>query len=125
MYDDLLNNLASHGYIVIGTMAATFHLCDEETEDQLRSIEWAKEDKNFAKLVDWGKKVGLLGFSMGGMATNLSAGHAKKVADFNIGAAVSLHPYAKEFKPSLVPVLYTSGALDIVTPPTFIEGMYL
>ena len=61
---------------------------------------------------------------MGGQASNLSAANAAAVAELNIGAAVALNPYAKKFSPSLVPVLYAAGSLDLVTPATYIEDMY-
>ena len=105
-------------------MAATYHLCNEQTQDQLRTIEWAKSSKYYSQFIDWNKKVGLLGFSMGGQASNLSAGNAAAVAELNIGAAVALNPYAKKFSPSLVPILYAAGSLDLVTPATYIEDMY-
>jgi hypothetical protein len=59
---------------------------------------------------------------MGGMATNLSAGNRTKVEELGIGAAVSLHARGwTNVEPSRVPIFYTTGTIDVVTPATFIE----
>ena len=77
-------------------------------------------------MVDWGRKVGLLGYSMGGMATNLSAGNKTKVAELGIGAAVSIHPRSwKNIQPSQVPIFYTTGTLDVITPARWIVPEFL
>jgi dienelactone hydrolase len=77
----------------------------------LRTIEWAKGNRKFRKIVDWKAKVGIMGFSMGGMATYISASNAKQVKKLNIGAAVSIHPHYKKryFKSSKVPIMFLAG----------------
>ena len=47
------------------------------------------------KRVDWSKKVGIFGYSMGGEATVLTAANKKAVKELNIGVAVSMHPSLK------------------------------
>lgn len=61
---------------------------------------------------------------MGATATNLSAGN-KKVEKFNIGAAVSLHPRKhKDIENPRVPILYTAGQFDFISPAKEIKKMY-
>lgn len=43
-YDDMLTDLASYGYIIIGNKSASTLFCGQEYKDQLRNIEWAKSD---------------------------------------------------------------------------------
>jgi hypothetical protein len=52
-YDDMNSNLASHGYIVIGSQAAGNLYCHDEYKDQLRNIEWAQQDSVYSKKIDW------------------------------------------------------------------------
>ena len=81
-----------------------------------------KEDSKYAPLVDWSIKVGIMGYSMGGMATNLSSANKKRIEELGIGAAVSIHARGwKNIGPSLVPIFYATGSLDIITPPSYIE----
>ena len=41
IYDDMLTDLASHGFVIIGNKSATNLYCNAETKDQIRNIEWA------------------------------------------------------------------------------------
>jgi len=92
-YDDVLNNLASRGYVIVGPLSGTtWSGCDDFFEDQLRVFEWMKEDDDYKDRIDWDLKTGIFGFGSGGTATIISAGHSAKVKKFNIGAAVALHP---------------------------------
>ena len=44
------------------------------------------------KFVDKSKPTGVIGYSMGGQATIMSASDQESVEKLNIGAAVALHP---------------------------------
>jgi len=72
-YDNLLNGVASAGYIVIGSLAAFSRYCVEESKDQIRTIEWARTSEEYSKKINWKKQVGILGHSMGGEATHNTA----------------------------------------------------
>jgi hypothetical protein len=65
-YDKLNSGLAAQGYVVIGNMSAPSHYCMSEYKDQIRSIEWASASPDYKERIDWTKKVGLMGHSMGG-----------------------------------------------------------
>lgn len=124
VYDDMMTELASRGYIVLAPMSARIKYCNL-SDDQYRTIEWAKSNRKYKNLINWNKKVGLMGYSMGGASTNVSAGKKWMVQKYNIGAAVSLHP-AKDPKgaPSKVPIFYAAGSKDTLTPSRHIKKMY-
>jgi len=42
--------------------------------------------------IDWSSQVGIMGYSMGGLATMNTASNQDAVSRFNIGAAVLQHP---------------------------------
>lgn len=65
-YDKLNSGLAAQGYVVIGNKSAPSNYCKNEYKDQIRTIEWASTDSEMSKKIDWSKKVGLMGHSMGG-----------------------------------------------------------
>jgi hypothetical protein len=50
-----------------------------------------------------------MGYSMGGLATQMSASNEDYVSTWNIGAAIAFHaaPYYKEW--SKVPIFFTAG----------------
>ena len=77
----------------------------------------------FASMVDYDKKTGLLGHSMGGAATHLSANNADAVVTYNIGAAVALHPVYVDGS-SEVPILYGTGSNDTVVDPSSVKPQY-
>ena len=59
--------------------------------------------------MDWSKKVGVMGYGLGGMVTYLSASNAEQVQKLNIGAAVLLDPWFLPFKQSQVPIFFASS----------------
>jgi len=84
-------------------------------------------------MIDFDKKTGVLGHSMGGGATYHSAGQASAVHGQNIGAAVALHPQiqgpgASTLLPitnSLVPIFFGTGSADrIVGPKSVLYAYY-
>ncbi|GMH92399.1 hypothetical protein TrVE_jg3630 [Triparma verrucosa] len=121
-YKTLLEGVASWGYVIIALKSAPSDFCWQETDDQIRSMEWIKTSK-FADIIDYGKKTGLLGHSMGGAATHLSANNADVVTAYNIGAAVALHPVYVAGS-SKVPILYGTGSNDTVVPPSSVKPQY-
>ena len=88
----LLLNLASHGYIIIAHLAAGSIYCDTHTDDQIIALEWMRNDATWSNKVNWDIQTGILGYSMGGIATTASSANATKIESNNIGAAVALHP---------------------------------
>jgi len=129
-YGQMTTAVAAAGYIVIMLESAKFPLeCANEWKDQIRSMEWAR-DSNITSKIDFTKKTGLMGHSMGGGATYHSAGVASAVKEQNIGAAVALHPQITSPVPlqpvtnSLVPIFFGTGSLDIVVSPQSVKSAY-
>merc|ERR1711988_1288054 len=88
----MLKAVVAAGYMVIVSESYAYPKeCPEEWKDQIRSLEWITSS-NFSKMIDFSKKKGVMGHSMGGGATYHSAGDATSVHSQNIGAAVALHP---------------------------------
>merc|ERR1711934_603348 len=117
----LLSGVASWGYVIVATEDAPSNYCEQETQDQLHSIEVMKGDSR----VDWSKPVGLMGHSMGGHATVRSSGNQAAVSKYNIAAAVALHPVASlAFAQPQVPIFYGTGTADVIVPPVGVIGMY-
>jgi len=119
----LLSGVASWGYVVAATEDAPLNYCETETYDQLWTIEVLKRQGYHR--VDWSRKVGLMGHSMGGHATVLSSANYFKVSSLNIGAAVALHavPVPWPGQPK-VPIFYGTGTADFIVPPAGPIGMY-
>jgi len=126
-YSRLNTAVAAAGYVVVVLEATKWPLeCANEWKDQVRSIEWAKTSK-IASRIDFTKKVGILGHSMGGGATYHTAGQASAVKDQNIGAAVALHPQTAPLQPisnSLVPIFFGTGSRDSVVSPGSVKSAY-
>ena len=95
-------------------MSGPTNYCGNQTEDQFRAIEWAKTSA-LKDNIDWSKKTGLLGYSMGGGATQLSSVNVQKIKDLNVGAAVALHPVKHNVEGVSIPILYTAGSTDNLT----------
>jgi len=55
-------------------------------------LEWLKSCGKCRKRIDWSKKVGIFGYSMGGEATILTAANKEAIKRLKIGVAVSMHP---------------------------------
>ncbi|GMI24366.1 hypothetical protein TrRE_jg10307, partial [Triparma retinervis] len=90
-------------------------------KDQYRSLEWIKSSKFADAISD--SPAGLLGHSMGGAATHLSAASPSAVSSHNIGAAVALHPVYVSCSSS-VPIMYGTGSDDTVVPPSSVRPQY-
>lgn len=133
----VLNVLADRGYVVIspnscytaGGGAAGW--CQDFNEDQARAVEYAYQHRSSQsahkaiRAVDWSKKVGLFGHSMGGLATLLSA---SGLSVGEIGAAVALNPYwdgSTDPGPAVsVPIMYATGEADSVAASKDVETFY-
>jgi dienelactone hydrolase len=122
-YDDALHDLASHGYIIIGSQAAGNLYCHDEYKDQLRNIEWAQSDETYSKMINWDIQVGLLGHSMGGESTHRAAGDVEGVKKYNIGAAVAFSPVFYKLQ-ILVPFMFGTGSNDHIVKPMDVEVAY-
>jgi dienelactone hydrolase len=122
-YQKLLAGVASWGYVIVALESAPIKYCIRETEDQIRSLEWAKTSK-FATAIDWSKPTGIMGHSMGGQATHLTANSAAAVSKYNIAAAVALHPVYITGG-SKVPIFYGTGSADIIVPPATVRKAYM
>lgn len=59
--------------------------------------------------IDWTIPVGVMGYSMGGQATVMTASNTDAVSTYNIGAAIAHHPASTYRAPVLVPTFYTAG----------------
>lgn len=129
----MLEAITAAGYVVIVPESSRYpRECPDEWKDQIHSLAWCKNSK-FAKMIDFDKKTGVLGHSMGGGATYHSAGQASAVHGQNIGAAVALHPQiqgpgAATLLPitnSLVPIFFGTGSADrIVGPKSVLYAYY-
>lgn len=128
-YADMLTALVAQGYVVIASTSSNFPLeCADEWKDQLRSLEWA-QGSSVAERIDF-SRTGLMGHSMGGGATYHGAGQAGAVEQYNISAAVALHPQitspSKLFSINspLVPVFYGTGSKDTTVDPNSVSAAY-
>jgi predicted dienelactone hydrolase len=118
-YKGLLSFLASHGYVVVATEDATSSLCFSENVDQIASMQFMK-DKNDPR-VDWNAPTGVVGHSMGGYATLLSAQDTDNIKKFNIRASVALHPMGRASSnppapPPTIATMFTTGSKDKIVP---------
>lgn len=158
-YKILLEGIASWGYVIIALKSAPDEYCWNETTDQIRIFKWSETSK-FADMIDYEKKTGLLGHSMGyaggnkqgegearrgakrraikdmsmnnsssllpntvHAATHLSANNADAVTEYNVGAAVTLHPVYVTGS-SNVPIMFGTGSNDTVVPPSSVKPQY-
>lgn len=128
----MLEALAGTGYVVtVFESSAEPKECPDEWKDQIHNLEWSKTSK-FASMIDFSKKTGILGHSMGGGATYHSAGQASAVQGQNIGAAVALHPQIRgpgttpllPITNSLVPIFFGTGTKDTVVGPLSVQIAY-
>jgi len=93
--EDIANNgdikaLVSQGFVVLAYRAGVSAGC-ASTVDQINSLEWAKAtESDIHSYVDWSYPVGIMGYSMGGLATLNTASSEETVKRLNIGAAALL-----------------------------------
>ena len=85
IYNQFLNKVASKGYVVVAPLAKP---CLKAAVNQRKAIDWVRSNKNYAKLVDWTRKVGIMGDGLGASATYMFASQE----NLSVGAAVVLHP---------------------------------
>jgi dienelactone hydrolase len=143
-HSPLLNDVASAGYIVVAHKSAGFTGMGDFSQDQLRTIEWAR-DSELSEFIDWDAPTGVMGYSMGGGATLTSASNQPAIDEFNIGVAVAVAPMTNEvsafFNEALaaygeetfdawdigvpvIPTLYAVGDIDQVCPAVHIFANY-
>jgi len=129
-YSTMLTALTAAGYVVIVSESSNWPFeCSEEWKDQLRSMEWARAS-NFSSHIDFTLQTGVLGHSMGGGASYHTAGLAVAVKEYNIGAAVALHPqirspfHLQPITNSLVPIFFGAGSEDEVVSPASVKKAY-
>ena len=136
-YQATLEAFASFGYVVLAQAAGQTGKglgdpwCENEWEDQQRVIAYANESRGGdapLPFVDWSRRVGVVGHSMGAHATVRSAGAS--AAALGVGAAVA---YAPQFfggdVPSYsydvsVPIFYVSGSKDGIVSPWKVTEEY-
>jgi len=125
-YKDVLETVASAGYVVIAEHSGLTNVCWEaEKHDQIRAIDYVNETSEFASRVDWHSKIGLYGHSMGGSATRQNAADATIVEKYNLGAAVLFHPgYGGVKDPTKIPSFYATGSADNIVRPTTVKSSY-
>lgn len=126
-YSTMNTDVAAAGYVVIVLESSRYPLeCASEWKDQIRSLDWAKAG-NMSSRIDFSKKAGLFGHSMGGGATYHASAQASAVEAQNIGAAVALHPQTFGLQPvtnSLVPIFFGTGSKDNVVSPSSVKSAY-
>jgi len=130
--EPLIKAIVASGYVVIVSESSRYPKeCADEWKDQIHSLDWIKDSK-FAKMIDFSKKKGIMGHSMGGGATYHSAGQPSAVDGQNIGAAVALHPQIQgpgaatlfPITNSLVPIFFGTGSADRVVGPLSVKYAY-
>lgn len=129
----LLNTIAARGYIVLAPKSCTSgSWCENFYKDQGQVIKWAflnrKTSSEVAiKAIDWSYKTGVMGHSMGGMATMYSS-TSSRAAYNTIGAAVVFNPFwdglGDPGAAMSVPGLYIAGASDTTSKAWWIKAFY-
>lgn len=123
-YHTMLETIAAAGYVVIALESASFPAeCAVEWKDQVRGLEWIKTS-SLADKVDFTKKTGVMGHSMGGGATHTSISQADVVKKYNIGVGFMHNPQIYAGGSSLVPAFYGTGSSDIVIPAALVKAAY-
>lgn len=120
-YRAVLEEVAKAGYVVVAHHSGLEKECQPiYPKDQQRALAYIKETDEFASRVDWDSKHGIYGHSMGGGATGDNAGNQTAIDEYNLGAAVMLHPLARRTK-TLIPSFYATGSRDSICPPGTVE----
>jgi len=123
-YHTMLEAIAAAGYVVIVAESASFLAeCANEWKDQVRSLEWI-HTSSLADKIDYTKKTGVMGHSMGGGATHGVLASATLVKDYNIGAGFMHNPQIYGGGSPLVPAFYGTGTADIVIAPGLVKAAY-
>ena len=136
-YFELLNAIASFGYVVASPRACDVGCIDDRTTlpfdppafghfymQQLDVISWAKTvpDPLFAT-VNFTGGVGVAGHSMGGQATLFSSSY-RNASDYDIRAAVLHHAFTHQYPGPAVPFLAMTGTDDHIAPPKMTYDYY-
>lgn len=137
-YEELLNGVASFGYVIVAPTSCNYGCSDKAAlpsdpsgfknyyKEQLKAIDWARNLTAVGEapfdLVDGTAGVGIAGHSMGGQATVYSASAAG--AGYDIRAAVMHHAYTHSYPAPTVPFLAFTGTKDTTAPPKMTEGFY-
>jgi len=128
-YDTLLQQLADAGYVVIVPESANYPLeCAGLWKDQVKALNWLKSS-SLASKVDYTKKTGVFGHSMGGGATYHTASQTSSIKAENIGAAVPMNPQIQlaNLQPianSEIPIMFTTGSKDTTIVPKGVKEAY-
>jgi predicted dienelactone hydrolase len=128
-YATLLSQLADAGYVVIVPESSNYPLeCADLWKDQVKALNWLKSS-SLASKVDYAKKTGVLGHSMGGGATYHTASQSSSITAENIGAAVGMNPQIQraQLQPitdSLIPIMFTTGSDDTTISPSDVKDAY-
>lgn len=124
-YNTYFDRVASSGFIIIANESATTNWCLQEDDDMMASVDWIKTS-SYNDMIDWSVPLGIHGHSMGGAATQLWASTPDKVTQYNVGAAVMLHPASIIGGPyvPVIPSFYTTGSTDDMVPPGRVLDKY-
>jgi len=123
-YHTMLEAIAAAGYVVIVSESASFPAeCPTEWKDQVRSLAWIKTS-DLADKIDYTKKTGVMGHSMGGGATHGVIASATLVKDYNIGAGFMHSPQIYGGGSAQVPAFYGTGSADFVIAPALVKAAY-
>jgi hypothetical protein len=121
-YKNVLEAVSAAGYVVIAHHSGLVTECQPiYPGDQLRALAYVNETSEWNAMVDWTSKTGIYGHSMGGGATGDNAGRMSAITQYNIGAAVLLHPVATR-TPTKIPAFYATGSADTICAPGSCEA---
>eukprot|EP01060_Flectonema_neradi_P012343 TRINITY_DN19194_c0_g1_i1.p1 TRINITY_DN19194_c0_g1~~TRINITY_DN19194_c0_g1_i1.p1 ORF type:complete len:262 (+),score=25.64 TRINITY_DN19194_c0_g1_i1:73-858(+) len=123
VYKNIIAEIAARGIIVVAPESCLLLYCDNFYRDQLFVINATRNHtlhKAFEHIDH--NSVGVLGHSMGGQATEQSAGHL----GYGIKAAAAVHPVSSPEwgRKIVVPTLYTTGDLDVQAPAFRVREAY-
>lgn len=129
-YKELLEDHVNAGYVVVALKSADgLRECADEWKDQMRSLEWMKTS-DLASKVDYSLPTGIMGHSLGGGATYHSSSQSSEIHEYNIGAAVALHPQIRKPIPKfpiqnpLIPIMFTTGSSDPLVSDSSVKDVY-
>jgi len=128
-YSNFLAQVADAGYVVIVPESSDFpRECADLWKDQVKSLTWLRSS-SLAPKVDYTKKTGVLGHSMGGGATYHTASQTEAITTENIGGAVAMNPQIQKLNlqpitNSQVPIMFTTGSNDTVIVPSDVVDAY-
>ena len=123
VYHHLMKHIVSRGIIVVAPESCLLAYCFNFYEDQLTAIN-ATHNTSLHEVFQYvdTKSVGVVGHSMGGEATEHSSTHE----GYGIKVAAAVHPVSKASftKDAKVPILFTTGNLDVQAPSRDVKKAY-